>query len=215
MSEFLFDGPEHALATLLLGHGAGAPMDSAFMTAIAALLAEHGLRVARFEFPYMAARRHGSRRPPPPRAEKMTDFVAQTAAALKTDRPLLIGGKSYGGRVASLAAQSLFDTGIICGLVLLGYPFHPPGRPENLRTGHLGGMTVPTLICQGERDPFGSKAEVETYRLPAAFTVNWARDGNHDLRPRKKSGLTPDQNLRDAALAISAFARAVTGPANS
>ena len=76
-------------------------------------------------------------------------------------------------------------------------------------------MTVPTLICQGERDPFGSKAEVEAYRLPPTFTVNWARDGNHDLRPRKKSGVTMDQNLRDAALAISAFARAVATPRNS
>lgn len=215
MIDLLIEGPERPQATLLLAHGAGAPMDSAFMGSITALLAAGTVQVIRFEFPYMAARRSGSRKPPPPRAEKMVDFFAETATGLDIAGPLMIGGKSYGGRVASLAAQSLYDAGVICALVAISYPFHPPGRPEALRTAHLADMTVPALICQGERDPFGSKSEVAAYQLPPSISLHWAGDGDHDLKPRKKSGLTVDRNWQETAAAIAAFAGKVTAATDS
>src|SRR5690606_5213315 len=117
---FLFDGPEDARVTLLLAHGAGAPMDSASMNATAKAFAEAGFRVARFEFGYMAARRTSDGRKPPPRAESvMPEYVAAVDDLGPTNGPLLIGGKSMGGRVASMVADRLLDAGRIAGLVCL------------------------------------------------------------------------------------------------
>lgn len=204
MVDFLFSGPASG-ATLLLAHGAGAPMDSAWMNGIAALLADRNIRTARFEFAYMAARRTGEGRRPIPRAEKvMPEFLA-AVEKLAAESPLLIGGKSMGGRVASMVAQDLFDAGKIAGLVCLGYPFHPPGAPEKLRTAHLESLTVPTLICQGTRDSFGTRDEVSGYRLSPAIALHWLDDGDHDFRPRKESGRTARQNLDEAAERIGAW----------
>lgn len=181
-------------------------MDSPFMTAFAMLLAERRCRVARFEFVYMAARRKSGGRRPPPRAERLIGEYGAAVSALAATGRLVIGGKSMGGRVASLAAQALFDAGAIAGLLCLGYPFHPAGKPQSLRTAHLETLTAPALICQGERDALGSRAEVAGYALPAAIRLHWARDGNHDLAPRKASGLTAEENWRAAAEAIAAWA---------
>ncbi len=134
---FLFDGPDTAKATLLLAHGAGAPMDSAAMNAITKALAQVDLRVARFEFGYMASRRTAAGRKPPPRAEKVMAEYLAAVDALKAKGPLVIGGKSMGGRVASLVADELLAAGKIAGLLCVGYPFHPVGKPEQLRTAHL------------------------------------------------------------------------------
>jgi predicted alpha/beta-hydrolase family hydrolase len=129
------------------------------------------------------------------------------AAWVKAGRPALIGGKSYGGRVASMVADSLAPEGLR-GLVCLGYPFHPPGRPERLRTAHLEHLATPALICQGERDPMGTTADVAGYRLAPTIELSWAPDGDHDLRPRKAlSGRTHAQNLDAAADAVAEFAR--------
>jgi hypothetical protein len=122
---------------------------------------------------------------------------------------LFIGGKSLGGRVASLAADELYSAGHNDGLVCLGYPFHPPDKPGNLRTAHLEELRCPTLIVQGERDPFGSRAEVESYRLSPAIQFAWAGDGDHDLGPRGDSGFTRAGNLALAADALAAFADGV------
>lgn len=206
MTDFLLDGPAGADLAFLLAHGAGAPMDSAFMEAFAALLAGHGFRAARFEFAYMAARRQGGGRKPPPRAERLMDEYRTAIADLGWKGRLVIGGKSLGGRVASLIAQGEHDAGRVAGLLCLGYPFHPPGRPDNLRTAHLADLAVPTLVVQGERDPFGNREEVPGYGLPRAVTVHWAEDGDHGLAPRKASGLTAQDNWRDAAAAIAAWA---------
>lgn len=207
MTAFLTDGPDDAGSALLLAHGAGAPMDSPFMEAIAGLVAGYGLRVLRFEFPYMAARRDSGRRRPPPRAEALCaayrDVVGEAA---RPGRRLFVGGKSMGGRVASMVAETLYRDGMVAGLVCLGYPFHPPGKPDRLRTAHLEAMSVPALVCQGERDPFGSRDEVEAYRLSPAVRLHWLADGDHDLVPRKASGLTKDDNWRDAAAAVASFA---------
>ncbi|WP_342585516.1 alpha/beta family hydrolase [Shimia sp. SK013] len=91
-----------------------------------------------------------------------------------------------GGRVASLIADDLFTTGAIGGLLCLGHPFHPQGKSETLRTAHLAGLTVPTLICQGTRDPFGIKEDVVAYALSNKFDLFWGADGDHDLKPRKR-----------------------------
>ena len=93
-----------------------------------------------------------------------------------------------GGRVASMVADDLFASGAIAGLLCLGYPFHPLGRPERPRTRHLETLRTPTLICQGTRDPMGSRAEVETYALSKAIELRWVEEGDHDLKPRKGPG---------------------------
>ncbi len=200
---FLHTGPEDAPADLLLAHGAGAPMDSRFMNEFAEALAAHGLRTTRFEFAYMAARRTGAGRKPPPRAERVMDEFRDAVAALKADRPLVIGGKSMGGRVASMIADELHKKQAIAGLVCLGYPFHPPGKPEKLRTAHLETLSAPTLICQGTRDPFGTKDDVDGYKLSPAIRFHWVPHGNHDFRPAKGSGVTAKENLAGAAQAVA------------
>lgn len=204
--ELLESGPPDALGTLVLAHGAGAPMDSAWLGDFAGLLAERGIRTVRFEFGYMAARRDGLRKPPP-RADTLLPEYREVVAAVGGHR-LFIGGKSMGGRVASMIADELHDTGEIRGLVCLGYPFHPLGKPGQLRTAHLATMRTPTLICQGTRDLFGTREEVEGYPLSPAIAVEWLEDGDHDFRPRKAvSGLTLAQHLASAADAVAAFIR--------
>lgn len=214
MNEIRTEGPHDANCHLVLAHGAGAPMTSPFLESVTRLLVERGLRVSRFEFPYMAARREGGKRRPPPRAELLVTSYQQVVAALRTALPpgqaLLIGGKSMGGRVASLIADELYAEGRIAGLVCLGYPFHPTGKPDRLRTAHLERLRCPALIVQGERDPFGTHAEVETYKLSPSIAFHWAADGDHDLGPRGGSGFTRAGNLAAAADAVSAFARELT-----
>lgn len=177
-------------------------MDSKGMDAISASLVEAGLRTLRFEFAYMAERRTGGRKPPP-RAERLIPEYVEAVSSLTEDGPLIIGGKSMGGRVASMVADDLFDAGKIHGLLCLGYPFHPPDKPDRLRTGHLVNLRTPTLICQGTRDPFGTVEEVPGYDLADRIRVQWLEDGDHDLRPRKTiSGLTMSDNLTTMAMTV-------------
>ena len=200
--ELLWSGPVDGIP-LLLGHGAGAGMETRWMHDVCGLLADRGIRTVRFEFGYMAARRSGSR-PPAPRADRVTGEFREAWDA--AGRPALIGGKSFGGRVASMVADELGVAGLVC----LGYPFHPPQKPEQLRTAHLLGMSTPALVCQGTRDPFGTRDEVPGYDLPPSIDVHWLEDGDHDLRPRKAaSGRTFAQNLAEAADAVAAFAARV------
>ncbi|WP_065374814.1 alpha/beta fold hydrolase [Ensifer adhaerens] len=209
--KFLFDGPDDADVTILLAHGAGAPMDSASMTATARALAAAGFRVARFEFGYMAARRTSDGRKPPPRAETLNPEYVAAIEALDSKGPLIIGGKSMGGRVASMVADQLHASGKITGLLCLGYPFHPPAKPEQLRTKHLAGLKTPTLICQGTRDEFGTREEVPGYTLSDAIEVLWLEDGDHDLKPRKSlSRFSAADHLRTVADAVAAWAARLT-----
>lgn len=206
MTDFLFDGPTEAKVTVLLAHGAGAPMDSASMTSAAKALAAEGLRVARFEFGYMAARRTGERKPPPKAESVMPEYVA-AIEALGAKGKLIIGGKSMGGRVASMLADELHAAGRIAGLLCLGYPFHPMGKPAQLRTAHLAGMTCPALIVQGTRDIMGSREEVAGYTLSPAIEILWLEDGDHDLKPRKGiSGISAADHMKTMAAAVKAFA---------
>ncbi|CAM5774863.1 alpha/beta hydrolase [Labrys miyagiensis] len=206
MTSFLFDGPQHARCTILLAHGAGAPMDSAAMTANATALAGAGFRVARFEFAYMAGRRTGAGVKPPPKAEKVMPEYRAAVDALAASGPLIIGGKSMGGRVASMVADELHAAGRVAGLLCLGYPFHPPGRPDQLRTAHLQVLATPALIVQGTRDPFGPREEVAAYTLSPAIELLWLEDGDHDLRPRKTvSGFNPADHMATMAKAVAAW----------
>ncbi len=196
---FLIDGPDHAFATILLAHGAGAPMNSDAMNAVTGALITVGFRVARFEFAYMSARQDGERKPPP-KAELLQEEYRQAVAELGGDGPLIIGGKSMGGRVASLIADSLYEDGAIAGLLCLGYPFHPPAKPQQLRTAHLEHLKTPTLVCQGTRDPFGTREEVDTYALSDRIEFLWLQDGDHHLKPRKKlSGFSAADHLTKLA----------------
>lgn len=204
-TSFLFDGPDTARTTILLAHGAGAPMDSASLTATAKVLAAVGFRVARFEFGYMAARRSGQRKPPP-RAETLNPEYLSAIDDLGATGPLIIGGKSMGGRVASMIADQAHAAGKIAGLLCLGYPFHPPAKPQQLRTAHLVPLKTPTLICQGTRDEFGTRDEVAGYTLSKTIEFCWLEDGDHDLKPRKAiSGFSTADHLKTLTETVSAW----------
>lgn len=202
--DILHDGPKKAPFTVVLAHGAGAPMDSPFMDAFAAGLAERGLGCARFEFPYMAERRATGKKKPPNRAPVLMESWHAVIDALGPASKLIIGGKSMGGRMASLVS----DAADVAGLVCLGYPFHSPGKePGPNRLEHLEALKTPTLICQGTRDPFGTSEEVPGYKLSRKIKLVWLEDGDHGFKPRKKSGRTEEQNWAQALDAIAAFAK--------
>ncbi len=207
--QLLIDSPKDAEWTIALAHGAGAAMDTPFMSTIALALAKRGFRVARFEFPYMAQRRLGGKGGPPDREPVLRETWLKVVETLGPDR-LVIGGKSMGGRIASLIA----DEAAVAGLVCLGYPFHPVGKPTQLRVKHLQALKTPTLILQGERDPFGNRDDVAGYQLSPAIRVHWITDGEHSFKPRKSSGMTEAQNLETAAAAIDAFVRQLAPRAN-
>jgi predicted alpha/beta-hydrolase family hydrolase len=193
----LIDGAEDAPATVLLAHGAGAPMDSPFMAAMAAGLAEQGWRLVRFEFPYMARMRATGRRQGPDRLPLLQEAFRQQVQlekATRPGRPLLIGGKSMGGRVASLLVDGLASSDGVRGCLGLGYPFHPPGKPLQLRTEHLACLQTPTLILQGERDSFGKREEVESYALSPQLQLRWLPSGDHSFKPTKSSGRSEAEN---------------------
>lgn len=203
---FLLDNAQDPIARLVLTHGAGAPMDHPWMNDMVALLVDRHISVARFEFAFMAARRETGKRRPAPRGDKLVpEYVEAVAALAKDSLPVFIGGKSLGGRVATLAAPELFAAGQICGVASLGYPFHPPKKPETLRTAHLETFSCPALIVQGARDPLGSREEVEGYQLDKRIDFLWLEDGDHDLKPRKKSGFTHADHMETAAHAVATF----------
>ena len=177
-------------------------MDTSFLNTIAQGLAARGVRVRRFEFPYMAARRTEGRKHPPDREPVLLD--TWRAAVRETGTPVFIGGKSMGGRMASLVADELGVRGLVC----LGYPFHPPGQPDKLRTRHLENLRTPTLIVQGERDPFGTREDVARYTLSAAIRLEWLPDGDHSFKPRKASGATEAGHLARAVEVVGAFVAA-------
>jgi hypothetical protein len=207
MADFLKTGPADAVIRVLLAHGAGAPMDSSFMTAIAEGLAGRGIACWRFEFAYMAGRREGGKKRPAPKAETLIDAYGEAARAAKHDGIVLAAGKSMGGRIATMAADALFADGAIAGAAALGYPFRAAGQRELTRTAHLEALIAPTLIIQGERDPLGARAEVETLKLSPTVRFAWIGDGDHDFGPRGGSRFTRKANLAAACDALASFAR--------
>jgi predicted alpha/beta-hydrolase family hydrolase len=204
MAQFLTNGPKSAKLTIALAHGAGAPMDTPFMTFFAEGLAKAGHRCVRFEFPYMAARRKSGTRKPPDRQPVLLETWRSVIGEFGAEQ-LVIGGKSMGGRMATLIA----DEAKVRGLVCLGYPFYGAGRKDKPRIEHLLTLKTKTLMCQGERDPMGDKPSISALKLPRSIKIHWLPDGDHDLKPRKASGRTHDENLRDALDATLAFLAAL------
>ncbi|SHM33418.1 alpha/beta fold hydrolase [Vreelandella subglaciescola] len=195
--------PRHG--RLLFAHGAGAGMDSPFMRQFVTALASYGVQTLSFDFAYMQQIQETGKRRPPPKMDVLVDELRRWQALIQSAvaEPLWLGGKSMGGRVASLlAAQQPVD-----GLMIAGYPFHPPRRPEKLRLAHWPQVSCPALIIQGERDPFGTRHEVETYTLPPNARLVWLADGDHDFVPRRASGMNQQILIDEAAHYAASFVR--------
>lgn len=182
---------ESPIASVLLAHGAGAGMHSEFMQQMAEQLCRQGVTVHRFNFAYMQRSEELGKRRPPERVPKLIAEFTEAIAKVNRDVPLFIGGKSMGGRVASMLSQQQNSKGCLC----YGYPFHPPGKPDKLRTEHLFEDGNPVLILQGERDPFGTRAESERYPLHPRVKRVYVPDGEHSFKPRKASGISLQQNM--------------------
>jgi len=205
-SIFSDDGPADG-PLIVMAHGAGAGSDSDFMQQLTELLVAQGCRVVRFDFPYMLKRRADGKKRPPDRAPVLLQAFRQQVEALA--QPCVIAGKSMGGRMATLLAAEADCPAQVKGAAALGYPFHPPGKPESLRTAHLQQTSMPMLLVQGTRDAMGNREEVAGYALDPAIRLHWAEDGNHDLKPRKASGFSQQQHLQAAAQQLSQFSRAL------
>jgi predicted alpha/beta-hydrolase family hydrolase len=201
MAAILVDGPKAAAKTFLFAHSAGGPMDSPFMQRVAEGVATSGVRVIRFEFPYMQRRQETGKggAPDPPRVlmQSFHDAIEQAAGGSR----LVIGGKSMGGRIASMVADDAKVLGVVC----LGYPFHPPSKPEKTRTKHMENLRTPTLILQGTRDSFGLPEEISAYKLSRAIRIEWIEDGDHSFKPRARSGRTEADNVGAAVALVAEF----------
>ena len=199
----LFDDAADSWCTLIFAHGAGAPMDSAFMQDMSERLQALGISVVRFEFPYMAQRRLDGVRRPPNQAAVLLEAWRKVYAEVraKVAGPLVLAGKSMGGRMASMLADELQVQALVC----LGYPFYPAGKVDRPRIEHLADLRTPTLIVQGERDALGAKTVVRQYPLSTAIELEWLAFADHDLKPLKRSGFTHEQYMALCAQRIANF----------
>ncbi|MBB3191326.1 alpha/beta family hydrolase [Halomonas cerina] len=195
---------ECRVGRLLMTHGAGAGQDSTFLQRLRDDLAEAGVQTLAIEFTYLRRMRQEGRRRPPPRIDRLIEELSRWCDSVSHPGlvPLWLGGKSLGGRVASLLAAR--GAGV-AGLVLCGYPFHPPRQPDRLRLGHWHELPCPTLVVQGSRDPFGTRDEVAGYALPEVTEVHWLEDGDHDWMPRRATRREQRELIREAATRIAAF----------
>ncbi|MGY4024803.1 alpha/beta family hydrolase [Aeromonas rivuli] len=196
-------GSVQAPTRLLLAHGAGAGMDHDFLTRLSTLLAGSELEVIRFNFPYMSKRAQDGKRRPPDRQPVLLAHWRAMVAEFAHPR-LFIAGKSMGGRMAAEIADDVNAA----GLFVLGYPFHPPAKPDAWRGEILKQIKTPTLLLQGERDSFGSRLELADFPFSACVDVQWLQDGDHSFKPRKASGRTEPENLAQAAAHIKCFIEA-------
>ena len=201
--EWFKSSQQPAIAQFIFAHGAGAGSDSDFMQNMAVRLSEQGVDVGLFDFEYMQIAKQTNKRRPPERAPKLLTYFEKVLTEANPDLPLFIGGKSMGGRMASMLACDSTQT--IEGVLAFGYPFHPPGKPEKLRIDHFADIPCPFLVLQGERDTFGTKEEIAAMQLTYSPTFTWLADGDHSLKPRKKSGITEDDNRQHAATRAAQF----------
>ncbi|WOH38746.1 alpha/beta family hydrolase [Thalassotalea fonticola] len=192
---------DDAIATLIFAHGAGANMDSDFMTEFTQLLNERHINVIRFNFPYMQQRLVDGKRRPPGKMDILKESYINRIKQYAVQLPLFIGGKSMGSRVAAMVANEDKVKGIVC----IGYPFHPQKKPEKLRLEPLQQANKQVLIVQGDRDALGNQDEISDYALPTNIHVHYVADGDHDLKPRVKSGFTHLQHKISAANLIKTF----------
>lgn len=188
-------------AVFIFAHGAGADSSSEFMQSMAKQISHSAIEVVLFDFPYMLKRQQTGKKSPPDRMPKLIEAYKNQILEHAKGRKVFIGGKSMGGRVASMIA----DEEQVAGLICMGYPFHPPGKPENLRTEHLQNLSTPTMILQGTRDPFGKPEEVESYELSANIKVQWLEDGNHSLETLKRSEISTEESWLMAAKLAQQF----------
>ncbi|MGZ4660279.1 MAG: alpha/beta hydrolase family protein [Arthrobacter sp.] len=170
--------PENPLATLVVAHGAGAGMDHPFLSGFTRALNAEGVATLRFNFPYREAGRKFPDRPPV--AVAAWRAAMEAAAARSDGEPLWAAGKSFGGRMASMAVAEGMEA---AGLVYLGYPLHPPGKPDKLRDEHLYGLSLPMLFLQGTRDTFATHDLLETVvsRIGPNATLQWREGGDHSF----------------------------------
>ncbi|MGC9404321.1 alpha/beta fold hydrolase [Vibrio genomosp. F10] len=199
MTDYLIDGQSDQ-PVFIFAHGAGAGMDHDFMVQVAKGLAENGIQVIRFNFPYMVERAENGKKRPPDRAPKLLEAYQKVIDDVAT-RPVVIGGKSMGGRMASLLADETLVAGVAC----LGYPFHPPGKPEKYKGVHLATLSKPCLILQGERDTMGKREEFPEFSLSSHIEVAFIPDGDHSFKPRQRSGFTQEQNIALTVEKLSQF----------
>ncbi|MDQ0821215.1 putative alpha/beta-hydrolase family hydrolase [Arthrobacter sp. V4I6] len=183
--------PASPFATLVVAHGAGTGMDHPFLAGFTRALNEESVATLRFNFPYREA---GKKFPDkPPAAIAAWRAAMEEAAARSTGEPLWAAGKSFGGRMASMAVAEGMAA---AGLVFLGYPLHPPGKPERLRDEHLYGLTLPMLFLQGTRDAFATPELLEAVvaRIGPPATLEWCEGGGHTFevagrkRPQEEIG---------------------------
>ncbi|MEZ9289232.1 alpha/beta fold hydrolase [Vibrio lentus] len=203
MNNVIIDGEDNPI-TFIFAHGAGAGMDHEFMQSVAKGLAFKGIRVIRFNFPYMIKRAEDGKRRPPDRAPKLLEAYQEIIEQVDGDK-LVIGGKSMGGRMAS----HLSEVDKVAAMVCLGFPFHPPGKPEKYKGEHLAELAKPCLILQGERDTFGKREEFADFDLSDSIRVEFIPDGDHSFKPRKSSGYTEQQNIALTVEKLSAFIKEV------
>ncbi|MFH5877698.1 alpha/beta family hydrolase [Arthrobacter sp. NA-172] len=199
----IYAGPDKAAATLVLAHGAGAGMEHPFLAGLAHALNDDGVATLRFNFPYREAGRRFPDRPPA--AIAAWRAVMDVAASLSEGEPLWAAGKSFGGRMASMAVAEGMPS---AGLVYLGYPLHPPGKPEKLRDEHLYGLTLPMLFLQGTRDTFATPGLLENVvaRIGPTATIEWWEGGDHSFDRVGVKKIAADVGA-SLAPSVSAFLR--------
>jgi len=198
---------DKAHASVIFSHGAGADKSSDFMSIIAEKLVARGINVLRFNFPYMDKRLIDGRKYPPNRMPVLIDCFLKVLTEQTFALPTFVMGKSMGGRVGAtlmtdIDSQAIFN---IKGAICLGYPFHPQKKPESLRLEPLQLTQKPILVVQGERDALGNKDEIEQYSLSPLCQVEFLADGDHDLKPRVKSGFTHQQHINSTIGLIMEF----------
>jgi len=213
-SAYLYNGPVDAEQQLILAHGASVPMDAAFMDYMAEGVAAHGIRVVRFEFPYMQRWRRDGRRRPPNSTNVLEESWLEVIEAHGGGRNNVIGGKSLGGRIAARLTGRIAAPSKVRGLVCLGYPFHPRGKPQALRIQHLQEITIPTLIVQGSHDPFGRR-EIVARRLISGLLsphvkLVWLEEGDHGFKPPRDSSYTQMGHWVAAVEAMAGFLAALS-----
>ncbi|QOL24528.1 alpha/beta hydrolase [Thalassotalea sp. LPB0316] len=212
MSELILNNAKAPVANFVFAHGAGAGKKHSFMEKMATLLVEQGINVIRFDFPYMAKRAIDGKKYPPNKMPVLVEAYQAILTDIGTELPLFIGGKSMGSRVAmTLLGEDEHMSERVTGAICLGYPFHPPKKPEKHRLAPLMVNRVPTLICQGDRDTLGNKPEIDSYLLAAHYQLMFLPDGDHDFKPRVRSGYNQEQHLVSVAQAIRGFVEQVAG----
>src|SRR3989449_10019543 len=196
--------PAGARLLYVLAHGAGAGMRHPFLESISQRLAERSIAPLRYQFPYMEQR---ARRPDSPAVAAATVRAAvMEAARVAPGLPLVAGGKSFGGRMTSTAQAEAPLPGVR-GLVFLGFPLHPPGRPGDSRAEHLARVRIPTLFLQGDRDEFAELSLLKPVvkRLGAGATLHLVEGGDHSLKVLKRSGKTEADVMGELSEAIVAW----------